>query len=272
MTSNTELTFKNEFREWLREYKAYEESTIDTRIANVERIQNTFGSLIDHYNKDFFEDIFDSLAYTKADEHRNKRYDGRLEIFGNIYNCLATYRSALKLYAAFLTSSKSNIIAYPFGEIGKKVKDALTSLSKNSTKRISYNASQVKDLIINPLVKILQQELSPLGYNFETEHVAMINDNKKHSKDRYDIFGKADDKPIIIIEIDTHRADQVAKKFVSRLSLNQDTEMLYVALVYPNNHESKDSEKKECKKYFKFINTLFANELNPRKHFISHWL
>lgn len=37
--------------------------------------------------------------------------------------------------------------------------------------------------------------------------VATINDDMKHTKDRYDIFGEAENAPKIIVEVDTHRAD-----------------------------------------------------------------
>ena len=102
--------------------------------------------------------------------------------------------------------------------------------------------------------------------------VATINDDIKHTKDRYDIFGEAENAPKIIVEVDTHRADQVSKKVVSRLSFNPDVELLYVALVYPNNHESKEVEKRECVKYFSFLSTLFSTFSTPRKLFMAHWL
>lgn len=272
MTNKRPLSFRKEFEEWLREYKTYEDSTITTRANNVEKLERTYGSLPDQWKKDNFEGILDELAYTKTDQYCRRKFTGKLEIDGDLYTCLATYRSALKLYGAFLNHQKIEEIGYPFGEIGEKVHRALEILSKNAKRKKSYSAKDIREIIIQPLVSNLQKELLPLGYTIETEKVALINDNKKKSKDRYDIFAHAEGKPIIIIEVDTHRGDQVAKKVVSRISFNSDSEVLYVALVYPNDHQNKEAEKKECKKYFRFINDLFASFSPPQKHFMSHWL
>ncbi|MDE5608196.1 MAG: hypothetical protein K2I64_04595 [Muribaculaceae bacterium] len=272
MANTNSLSFRKEFEDWLREYKTYEESTVTHRVNNVERIERAYGSLPQQWNQDNFESILDELTYTKKDQARYKKYTGKLEISGDLYTCLATYRSALNLYSAFLSHKKSGEVGYPFGEIGERVHNALTYLSNNATKKKSYDAGDVRELIIHPLLTALNTELAPLGYNFDAEKVAAISNNKKATKDRYDIFGKAEGRPLIIIEADTHRGDQVSKKIVSRMSFNPDSEVLYVALVYPNNHQNKDSEKKECEKYFQFINILFASFAGPQKHFMSHWL
>ena len=89
---------------------------------------------------------------------------------------------------------------------------ALERLNSTCKKKKSYKQKEVKELIISPLVNYLNEELLTLGYKFSTETVATINNDKKQSTDRYDIYGEAIGKPIIIIEVDTHRADQVAKK------------------------------------------------------------
>ena len=272
MSDINHLPYKEEFKNWMCEDKIFEDSTINSRIANVERIQESFGPLLAHYKADNFESILNQLAYTKAHERLGKKYTGPLTVTGNIYNCLATYRAALRLYGAFLSTREPSEIGFPFGDIGRKVNDALISLSNQSKKLKSYSAGNVREFIIDPLVENLRKELASSGYSFDTERIAMVNDNKNNTKDRYDIYGEAANGPLIIIEVDTHRADQVSKKVVSRLSLNPDAEMLYVVLVYPNNHKNKESEKKECKKYFRFLSTLFASFSSPRKHIIYHWL
>lgn len=272
MANNNTLSFRNEFEEWLREFKTYEESTISNRVNNVERIERAYGSLPTQWKQDNFESILDELTYTKKHQSRHKKYTGKLKISGDLYSCLATYRYALNLYSAFLSDKKLEEVGYPFGEIGERVHTALTNLSKNSSKNKSYEAKDVKELIIHPLLAALKAELVPLGYSFETEKVASISNNTKQTRDRYDIFGEAEGRPLIIVEVDTHRSDQVSKKIVSRMSFNSDSEVLYVALVYPNNHKNKESEKKECEKYFRFINILFTSFSGPQKHFIGHWL
>lgn len=68
--------------------------------------------------------------------------------------------------------------------------------------------------------------------------------------DSIDLYGKWDDS-ILVVEIDASRADQVAKKMLSRAFhlMNEQKEILYVALCYPGPRPSDDSE---CKKYMRF--------------------
>ncbi len=71
--------------------------------------------------------------------------------------------------------------------------------------------------------------------------------------DSVDIFGICDDF-VVAIELDAHRADQVAKKFVSRMALLPiDKTIYYVSLCYPG---TKRMSKMECKKYFRYCSVL----------------
>jgi hypothetical protein len=71
--------------------------------------------------------------------------------------------------------------------------------------------------------------------------------------DSVDIFGTGDNF-VVAIELDAHRADQVAKKFVSRMALLPiDKTIYYVSLCYPG---TKRMSKKECKKYFGYCSVL----------------
>lgn len=272
MQDTIHLAYEDEFKEWMRESKSYNDSTIITRVNNVVRIENAYGTLIDKWKKDRFDKLFDLLRYSKTDELLNRKYPEPLKINGNSYNDLATYRAALRLYAAFLSTQKAEELGYPFGEIGEKVHKALIQLSQGCLKKTKYSQEDVKQHIIKPLAKYLNNELSSLGYRFCIEKVVPLSNSNGQTRDRYDIYGESDDKPIVIIEVDTYRADQISKKLVSRLSFNLDSELLYVSLVYPNDHENKDAEKKECRKYFSFASEIFSMFSSPKKHFISHWL
>lgn len=71
-------------------------------------------------------------------------------------------------------------------------------------------------------------------------------------KDAIDIFG-SNDSCNIVIEIDKHRADQVAKKFVSRNAIFADKRIIYVALCYRGTDNMNVSE---CIKYFGYCNCI----------------
>jgi hypothetical protein len=71
-------------------------------------------------------------------------------------------------------------------------------------------------------------------------------------RDKIDIYGKSVDSAIVI-ELDKARADQVSKKFVSRVALFPDCDLYYIALCYPG---TKRMNLNECLKYFEYCNLL----------------
>ncbi len=82
--------------------------------------------------------------------------------------------------------------------------------------------------------------------------------------DRADVYAKYGDFEIII-EIDATRADQVAKKFVSRfsyhlLSRQAKTKLIYVALLYPGTGSMSTDE---CIKYFSFGDAIVSQLGKP---------
>lgn len=161
----------------------------------------------------------------------------------------------------------------PFGEIGQKVKTALCRLSESCKKRYKYSPKEVKTEIIEPLLTLLDDELgTSMHYTFSTEVTPHCEVGTKGNRDRYDIIGQSKNLPVIIIEVDTHRSDQVAKKVVSRIAMNANKEILYVTLLYPNTHTNSMAEKKECQKYIDFLDILFSLFSTPQKSFMYHWL
>ena len=82
-------------------------------------------------------------------------------------------------------------------------------------------------------------------------------------KDSIDIFGSSDDLSVVI-ELDKHRADQVAKKFVSRTALFNKP-IFYVSLCYPGTSKMNPSE---CKKYFGYCKNISKRIGNEYAGFI----
>lgn len=71
-------------------------------------------------------------------------------------------------------------------------------------------------------------------------------------RDRIDIFGSGDGF-VVVIEIDKWRADQVAKKFVSRNALFTSNKVYFISLCYPGTDNMNLTE---CKKYFGYCSAL----------------
>nr|MDE5744307.1 hypothetical protein [Paramuribaculum sp.] len=250
--SKNQLPLCDEFGNWLRNL-GKDEATVKNRISNVAKINEAYGNLLSYWEKDGFDDLIHSLSYTKRDEAEGKANPSKISIDGNIYNGLATYKSALGLYKAFLMSDG---VRTDLGPIGNKIRTVISELKQNCTKR-SYSQDDVKSTIITPLVEALNRELGSFGYEFINEYTPEHSQtaNGKVCRDRYDIIGKSEDEnlPVVVIEVDTHRSDQLSKKMVSRIALNQDKELIYVSVLYPNNHKNRDAEKKECVKYIDYI-------------------
>jgi hypothetical protein len=74
----------------------------------------------------------------------------------------------------------------------------------------------------------------------------------QHSRDSIDIFGQGQ-KFVVVIELDKHRADQVAKKFVSRIAILPHTTIYFISLCYPGTD---NMNRPECEKYFSYCEIL----------------
>jgi hypothetical protein len=72
------------------------------------------------------------------------------------------------------------------------------------------------------------------------------------SKDAVDIFGTSTEA-LVVIELDKNRADQVAKKFVSRSAIFKDKKIYYISLCYPGTDRMSVGE---CIKYFGYCANL----------------
>ena len=72
------------------------------------------------------------------------------------------------------------------------------------------------------------------------------------SRDSIDIFGN-NRSSVVAIELDKHRADQVAKKFVSRMAALPETNVYFISLCYPG---TANMSKPEAIKYFGYCSNL----------------
>ncbi len=70
----------------------------------------------------------------------------------------------------------------------------------------------------------------------------------KNRRDSIDVYGECDGIPVVI-EIDTMRADQLAKKMISRFAGFLDRPILYIAICYPG---TESMSRGECVKYFEY--------------------
>ncbi len=124
------------------------------------------------------------------------------------------------------------------------------------------------------MVKILQSDLLKylsdkfLHIQWEEEKVY---DEINKIRDRVDIIGNIDENHCVILELDPPRADSVSKKFVSRVALYMEKNLIYITVCYPNN---KVENIKECNKYFNYCDSIMRDlrDTNLEKYYKGIYL
>jgi len=119
--------------------------------------------------------------------------------------------------------------------------DEICSL-KQSDQRARVTRSQ------DALTEHLRKKLPEV--HWQTEYCA----NGQECNDAIDIYGERNrDGARVVIEMDKHRADQIAKKFLSRMALLDGEGIIYVTFCYGG---TKNMNRNECQKYFKYCSKL----------------
>ena len=107
--------------------------------------------------------------------------------------------------------------------------------------------------------------------NWRSQH--KLTQERQVAVDIYGNFSSENRQGAVIIELDKWRADQVAKKFVSRFALTLEQPLIYIALCYGG---TKYMNKDECNKYFDYCtsicNAFTQCDLYAEKQFYGHIL
>lgn len=103
------------------------------------------------------------------------------------------------------------------------------------------------------IVKRFQYDLcNRLDSNISSLHWQTEYLPSPSQKDSIDIFGECKNF-VVAIELDKNRADQVAKKFVSRVALMPNKKVYFISLCYPGTQRMNLNE---CIKYFEYCANL----------------
>ncbi|MBY0343504.1 MAG: AAA family ATPase [Sphingomonadales bacterium] len=89
-----------EYRAWL-ETQELAKRSIGTKMSDARRVDQEHGDLDAHFEEDRMVSLLDTFAYSKADEAAGRANPTKLNIDGNLYNNLASYRAALTTYRSF---------------------------------------------------------------------------------------------------------------------------------------------------------------------------
>jgi hypothetical protein len=258
-----------EFKEWLQMMYPESNTTVNNRLSNCKNIEKYYGNLDYNFDTDKCQKIISELTYSINDERNEIKQLHNIPIDGNIRTGSATLKQAIKLYVEFrLFLLDDNLVN---SKISPSIINRETSIRDQLIQFLAafnFNSNRHKDTTILQIE--LQEFLSNKlpYYNWEIEYKP-----SQLCKDSVDVFGSSLENSLkIVIEIDAFRADQVAKKFVSRSSLFINEDVLYISLCYP---ETERMSKKECTKYFQYCNDLcdfITKNTKYNKQYIGHYL
>lgn len=90
-----------DFEAWMRSER-FDPGTIRTRVSNLVRVESCYKEDLDAiYERDQCKALLKTLAYTKGDQKNKKANPSPIEISGDLYNGLATIRTAVNLFTRF---------------------------------------------------------------------------------------------------------------------------------------------------------------------------
>jgi hypothetical protein len=168
----------------------------------------------------------------------------------------------------FLTNEK-----LPFDLIEKEEESENFSSNLSLKNEIETLLENFKFPFKKGMVKELQESLKDhFETTFKDYQWKLEYKPSDKRRDCFDIYGvNKNNNHHIVIELDTHRADQIAKKFVSRMAIMLKKNVTYIAFLYPGTNKM---SKKEANKYFSDCQNLTAciNKDKYFKEFIGHYL
>ena len=113
--------------------------------------------------------------------------------------------------------------------------------------KLSQSEQKIKvEYLQNYILDHLEKQHS--DFKWKTEYQV------SEKRDSIDIFGERDNE-ILIIELDKWRADQVAKKLISRTALMIDKKIGFISLCYAGTEKM---SKNECLKFFRYGNIILS--------------
>lgn len=91
---------KSTYKIWL-EQQGYVSATVQAQMHRAGRVEECYGNLDEHYDRDQLRSVVDQLRYSAADEREGKPNPSKIPFTGNTRNNLASYRNAVERYCKF---------------------------------------------------------------------------------------------------------------------------------------------------------------------------
>lgn len=146
-----------DYPRWLEEQK-YSDNVQCSRIANVKKVEECYGSLDEHFSNGTYQEVISSLEYSTHDERANKPNPSKITINGKIREGLSTYKNAVVLYRKFLndnTFQGGPVEAIEARESGEVLTVAEESIQRFSLERDMQAALRRNIASLDPALKII---------------------------------------------------------------------------------------------------------------------
>ncbi len=88
------------YQNWLVQL-GYADGTVQAQMHRATRVEECYGDLDEHYDRDQLQSVIHELKYSTEDERRDKPNPSRIPFSGNNRNNLASYRNATERYCKF---------------------------------------------------------------------------------------------------------------------------------------------------------------------------
>lgn len=255
------------FREWLS-LRYDDKFTVSSRISNCKRVEEYYGDLDVLYKKNQCKILIEDLKYSSSDEREGLEPKHKIPIEGNYRTGSATFKQSVNLYLQFL-----EFIMEDYHQTEKELINDLEFEGLQTIKKVLNKFNYDKSLYHRKYQKQNKVDVEKLHFDILSFLEKEIENFKWESEirpfetvvgDRVDIYGTSDKNDYkYIIELDAHRADQVSKKFVSRMALFAKEKIVYVSVCYAG---TKKMSMRECLKYFDFCKTI-AENMNDKYYF-----
>lgn len=93
---------KSTYRDWLEQLQPkLAPGTIDAQISRAEKVEQCYGDLDEHYDRDRLRVVVGNLKYSAEDGRRNKPNPSEIPINGDTRSMLAAYRHSTERYCKF---------------------------------------------------------------------------------------------------------------------------------------------------------------------------
>ncbi len=149
------LEKEKEFKEWLKENR-YDDRTIDSRITNCKKVNEKY-DLYEYFTKGNTREIYRLFTYTTKDKENGLKPLHNIPINGNPYTGTQTYKSAIKLYFAFLAEEfkEKETFGDVFMEEAFKAYLPKNGVEKSVSNYISYikNVDRLFEYKLFPIIK-----------------------------------------------------------------------------------------------------------------------